>query len=702
MGIVGEILGTPLGYIMKVCFDIFRNYGLAIIVFTLLTKVILFPISMMVQKNSVKMIKMKPRLDALKYQYSDDKDGLFDAQNALYKKEKYNPFASVIPLILQLPLIFGLIDVVYKPLKHLLHFSEETITAFTSVASKIAGTTDLGSSPELRIIQYVNDAAYQDKFLELEGKIDGSVVEMMEKMKDIDMNFLGIDLATIPSLGILNLVLLVPIAAGLSALIMCIIQNKINVLQIEQNALSKWGMTAFMIAFSTYFAFLVPAGVGVYWAFGNLFSIPVMYLVNIIYNPKQYIDYNTLNAMKAKAKLDAETNRQNNKLSKKYYKEICKKGNLEKMELVFYSEQSGFYKYFQNVIEAILKNSDITIHYITSDPKDAVFKMNNPRIVPYYIAGNQLITLMMKLECKIVVMTMPDLEKYHIKRSKVKKDIEYIFMDHACTSFNLTYRPGALDYFDTIFATCPHQGHEIRLLEELRGTHRKRIIKYGYGLIDNMIDSYNKEIANNPDNIKKDRPTILIGPSWQYDNILDSCLDDMLDSMLKADKYNIIVRPHPQYIKRFPMQMESIIERYKDKVGKNFEIQTDFSSNSTVYSADLLITDWSAIAYEYSFTTNKPTLFIDTQMKVVNHEFNKIELLPFDIWARNSVGKSISKEETKDISSVIDHLLVNYDQYADDIKELKNRYFYNLGSSGEYGARYIIKRLRPGVSFKNE
>lgn len=693
MGIIGEILGTPLGYVMKFCFDIFKNYGVSIIVFTLITKIILFPISMMVQKNSVKMIKMKPELDALKYQYSDDKDGLFDAQNALYKKEKYSPFASIVPLVLQIPLIFGLIDVVYKPLTHLLHLPKGTINAFTNVAHEIAGTNDLGSSPELKIIQYINDPQYVEKFREVGDVAEGNIDSIISKMQAIDMSFFGFDLSAIPSLAF-ELLLLIPILAGVSALIMCIIQNKINVLQVEQNALSKWGMTAFMIAFSTYFAFLVPAGVGVYWIFGNLFSIPVMYLVNVIYNPKQYIDYKTLNAMKAKAKADAEINKANNKLSKQYYKEICKKGNLESMELMFYSEQSGFYKYFQNIIEAILANSDITIHYVTSDPSDAIFKMNNPRIVPYYIAGNQLITLMMKLECKMVVMTMPDLEKYHIKRSKIKKDIEYVFIDHACSSFNLTYRPGALDYFDTVFIVSKNQGYEVRQMEELRGTHKKRLIKCGYGLIDNMIAAYNKDIKDAPAK-ENQRPSILIAPSWQYDNILDSCLDNILGDLLAADKYKITVRPHPQYIKRFPLQMEAIIERYKDRFSENFEIQTDFSSNSTVYSADLLITDWSCIAYEYSFTTNKPTLFVDTQMKVINKDYKKIKIQPFDIWARNSVGKSVTKEETAEISKVIDYLLVNYDEYADKIEVLKNEYFYNLGTSGEYGARYIIKRIRP-------
>ena len=688
MGVIGDILGTPLGYLMKFCYDIINNYGLAIIVFTLLTKVVLFPISLLVQKNSIKMIKIKPKLDALKYRYVDDKDALLDAQHDLFKKEKYNPFAGTIPLLLQLPLIFGLIDVVYRPLKHILHFSPDVINAFIAKTQEITMLTELGSSPELVVIKNMLNPANHEAYMSLSnGALSGvDVGGLMNKMHSLDMNFLGFDLSATPSLAI-NLLLLIPILAGLSALIMCIIQNRINVLQVEQSKASQWGMTAFMIAFSTYFAFLVPAGVGLYWIFGNLFSIPVMYLVNIIYNPKKYIDYNTLNIMKEKAKQQAETDRKNKKLSKKYYRELCKGKQLEKMRLMFYSEQSGFYKYFENIITALLEKTDEPIYYITSDPNDKIFETKNPQIRPYFISGNQLIALMMKLECDIVVMTTPDLEKYHLKRSKVKKNIEYIFVDHACISINMTYRTGALDYFDTIFVTSRYQGIEVREIEALRNTKKKKIVKYGYGLIDNMIAAYNAL-----EHKQNEKPTILIAPSWQYDNILDSCLDDLLSELI-CDKYKVVVRPHPQYIRRFPVQMEKIIERYQDKFGPDFMIETDFSSNVTVYTADVVITDWSAIAYEFSFTTDKPSLFVDTEMKVVNKDYDKIKLKPFDITARNTIGKSVSKEQTKHIASVIDDLLANQDSYQETISELKKGYFYNLGHSGEVGADYIIERL---------
>ena len=648
MEIINTIVGTPLGYVMRFCYRLLNNYGLAIILFTLITKIIMFPISLLVQKNSIKMVKMKPELDALRYQYVDDKDAYVDAQSALYKKEKYSPMAGVWPLLLQLPIIFGLLDVVYKPLKHLLHISADTASAFVARAAEISGMTvaDLGSTAQLTAVNLVKENAA--KFADIPGA-DAAI----EAIKGLNTNFLGIDLTQTPSISHINLIFFVPIIAGLSALLMCWIQNRINVLQIEQNKLSQWGMTIFMIAFSTFFAFIVPAGVGLYWAWGNLFAIGVMYLVNIIYSPKKYFSSE----------------------------------NADNMKLVFYSEGSGYYKYFKNLIEAIIEKSDITIHYVTSDPNDAIFKKNEKQIIPYYVDENRLISLMMKLECNIVVMTTPDLEKYHIKRSKVKRNIEYIYLDHGCSSLNLTYRTGALDYFNTIFAVSREQAIEVREIEKLRGTKKKKIVEYGYGLIDTMIKDY--EASGKPVNEKK---TILIAPSWQYDNIMDSCLDDLVEG-LYGRGYKIVIRPHPQYVRRFPLKMKEIIEKYKDRFSDDFMIETDFSSNVTVYTADLLITDWSAISFEFSFTTNKPTLFINTEMKVVNKDFRKIKLKPFDITARNKIGRAIEKSEVPEIASVTAELLEHQDEYRDRIDELKHKHFYNLGHSGEVGADYIIGRL---------
>lgn len=682
MELINTIIGTPLGWLMYGCYWLFRNYGVAILVFTLLTKVVMFPISLLVQKNSIKMVKMKPQLDMLRYQYVDDSDAFLDAQSALYKQERYSPMAGVIPLLLQLPIILGLLDVVYKPLKHILHLTPELQQAFVEKTARLLSVTveSLGSTAQLSAVEQVR--AMPDAFTDLPGSADA-----IARIQGLSMTFFGVNLAETPSIHTLDALFLIPVLAGLSALAMCWVQNKVNVLQLEQNKLSQWGMTAFMIAFSTFFAFIVPAGVGLYWIFGNLFSIGVMFLVNAVYSPKEYIDYALLEEMKRSAARDRDRKKQNAALAKKYYKEFFSPKNKGNMKIVFYSESSGFYKYFRALIDALLRSTSLTIHYVTSDPQDAIFQKNEPRIRPYYVDETRLISLMMKLEADMVVMTTPDLEKYHIKRSRVRADVEYVFLDHGCSSDNLAYRTGALDAYDTLLVVSREQAIEARAIEKLRHVKKKRIIECGYGLIDDMIASY--EAMDTVENKKK---TILIAPSWQYDNIMDSCLDGLVDA-LYGRGYRIVIRPHPQYVRRFPSRMNEIIRRYQGLAGDDFIIETDFSSNVTVYTADLVITDWSGIAFEFSFTTDKPSLFINTQMKVVNEDWKKIPLVPFDITARSKVGRQVEKDEVKDLASVVEELLAHQEDYKERISALKKQHFYNLGHSGEVGAQYIIHRL---------
>ena len=92
------------------------------------------------------------------------------------------------------------------------------------------------------------------------------------------------------------------------------------------------------------------------------------------------------------------------------------------------------------------------MHYITSDPNDQVFAISQsqPRLKPYYIAEKRLITLMMKLDCDVMVMTMPDIENFHIKRSYVRKDIEHVYVPHCIDSINMTMRTGAVDHYDSV------------------------------------------------------------------------------------------------------------------------------------------------------------------------------------------------------------------------------------------------------------
>ncbi|MEG0339244.1 MAG: membrane protein insertase YidC, partial [Oscillospiraceae bacterium] len=692
MHFINTVIGTPLGWVMWLCYEAVKDYGIAILLFTFLSKIILMPVSVLVQKNSIKMIKIQPEMNEIAAKYAGDKDKIAEKQMELYDREKYSPALGCLPMFLQIPLILGLINVIYNPLQHLMRFSAEICNAFVTKGAQILNITaeQMGAAGQLRVVELLTHPEYKEQFMSLQipGVDIGAVID---KIGTLNTNFLGMDLSQIPPLFILAPIMLIPILSCLSTFWLCMEQNRVNVLQKEQGFAGKWGVTIFTVAFSTYFTFIVPAGVGLYWIFGNVFAVIQMYLLNWIYKPEKYIDYEALdkskialNAIKEREAAQKKAAAPHAQKEKEDYKRFFKDDNTK--ELVFYSESSGFYKYFDGIIKEIMSNSNLVIHYVTSDPEDAVFNLNNPRIIPYYIGNLKLITFMMKLDADMVVMTMPDIESYHIKRSYVRKTTEYVYTDHGISSDNLSLRTHALDHYDTIFCVGPHQVEEARAIEALYNLPKRNLLKSGYCLLDDLSAAYEAM-----DKIENERKTILIAPSWQEDNIMDSCLDALLSGVLDKG-YRVIVRPHPQYVRLYAERMAAINAKYESRFDDNFAIETDFSSNVTIYTADLLITDWSNIGYEFSFATFKPTLYINTTMKVMNPEWQKIDIEPFDIRVRGQIGKAIELDCMDAVADTVAELLARTNEYHDIINEIKKESLFNLGNSGAVGGQYMIKR----------
>lgn len=616
MGMIADAVIDVLVWLINGCYKIIPNYWMAIFIFTFLTKVILLPLSIWVQKNSIKTVRMQPQLNRIEAAYFGNKEKISEEQYKLFQQEKYSPFLDLVPLLVQLALLMGVVEAIKKG------------TDLTAVPTEVWGWT-----------------------------------------------------------------LVIPVLAGLSAWFMCFVQNKINVLQAEQGALNQYGTMIFSVALSLYLGFFVSIGVGFYWTCSNLFSVLQLFLLNIWINPKDYIDYEALEKSKAELKearkymaAGKKESRKNpyRKKEKEDYKRFLSGG---KKKIVFYSEKNGFYKYYKGVIEEIIRRTNVVIHYITSDAEDEVFKLESDQFKPYYIGENRLIVLMMKLETEIMVMTTPDLENFHLKRSYVQKDIEYVYLPHDVNSANLSFHKNALDHFDTIFTSGPKNKEEIEEREEKYHLPKKRLVEWGSGVIDSMIKGYEEPTSQSEEG--NGGKTILIAPSWQKDNILDLCIEPMLER-LAGQNYHIIVRPHPQYVRHCMDKIERLRKKYESET---VEIQTDFSSNSTVYTADLLVTDWSSIAFEYCFATLKPVLFINTPMKVLNPDYQELSTVPVDIELRDKVGISLDPDGMEDLKKTVEILLYDKAFSADAMKELREHYIYNIGASGKVGALYLIDRL---------
>ena len=252
----------------------------------------------------------------------------------------------------------------------------------------------------------------------------------------------------------------------------------------------------------------------------------------------------------------------------------------------------------------------------------------------------------------------------------------------------MCYRKGAFDHFDTIMCNGPFQVAEHRATEKVYGLKAKNLVESGYPLLDVLLDASQTFQTSQTSQTCVRR--IMIANSHQKDNIFDTCLDELV-KVLSAPDREIVIRPHPQYVRRNPAKMQAIEERYRNVAGVILE--TDFSKPSTMDRSDVLITDWSGIAYEYAFRTKRPVLFVDTPMKVINPEWRKIDLVPTDISFRNEVGVSVPMEDIAKAGPAVADMLAHPDRFAAKIDALLRAQFFNPGHAGEVAGRYVLESL---------
>ena len=684
-----ELLGVLLGAVMSVCYGATQNYGLAIILFTLFTKAILLPLSVWLHKNGIKIIKLQARVNGVKADYYGDGAAIAEKQSELYKQAHYHPLLNLVPIGIQLILLMGLVEVIYHPLTYILHLDTALIDQLTGAAMSLRGMTEASNSIQLTVVELVKNGALPASLGELAPEMSAALAQI----SGLNMTLLGVDICAIPSvLG--GAYALAPLAAALSSWLLCLYQNHQNVLQSEQGLLNKYGTMALSVGLSLYLGWFVPLGVALYWIVSNLFAILQTAVLNRVIDPKKYVDYEALEASRKRLhEIEAlqpdrhsAAAKENARREKADYKRFF---SIENKHLVFYSEKSGFYKYFKDIIDYIVTHSNVAVHYVTNDPEDQIFEVakRQPQIHPYYIGQKKTITLFMKMDADIVVMTTPDLDNYYLKRSYVRKDIEYVYVPHGMASQILTIHKGGCDNFDTAFCAGQHHIDELREMEALYGTRKKALVPMGYCLLDDLIADYESQPHE-----AHTRPVVLIAPSWQQDNLLDTCIDGLIESLLQED-CRVVVRPHPEYVKRFKAQAAALKERWAHVDAERLSMEMDFTSNVTIFTADTVVTDWSGIAYEFSFATLKKTLYIDTPMKISNPDFPQCKTPPFDLDIRKRIGVCLKPEEVSEAGATVRRMLAEAPQSEAELRRIREESVFNVGHAGEVGGRYLLKQL---------
>lgn len=304
------ILGYPLGLIMRLLYNVLHSYGWALLLFTVLVKLAMVPLSIKQQKSSAKMAAIQPQLQEIQKMYAKNQQKMNEELQKLYQREKYNPAGGCLPMLITFLVLFGLIDVIYKPMTHILALDDSIIQQAQTIMEGL-GVAFSHYSPQTSIITSVqeNPQAYAALGQELVSKIQA-----------FDLNFLGINLGATPSFA-LNVLVLIPILSGVTAFLSSWITMRNNPTAMEgPGAGTMKTMMLISPLMSLWIAFQVPAGVGIYWIVSNLLMAVQSLILNKFYNPRE---------MAEKAKQEAEARREQERAERIEAKKKAREGDAE-------------------------------------------------------------------------------------------------------------------------------------------------------------------------------------------------------------------------------------------------------------------------------------------------------------------------------------------------------------------------------------
>ncbi len=287
MNFIYNLIGTPLGYVMWAIYKVIPNYSIALIIFVILVKAATLPLSIKQQKSTAKTRVLQPKLQALQKKYSNNKEKYQEEMMKLYEKEGYNPMSGCWPTLITFIVLFGIIDVVYKPLKHIVHLGTDLITTITETATALGFEQSGSSMQQIQLLKFIQ--SNPDGFSDL---IDADKMTIIQKFS---FSLFGMDLGEVPGQALKDgrpLLIIIPILAGVIGLVSGIVSMRISQPpQTDDNngkqpggGMMK-GMMYVMPIISVVIAWSLPAAIGLYWITSSLFSFVQTIVLNKIYSP---------------------------------------------------------------------------------------------------------------------------------------------------------------------------------------------------------------------------------------------------------------------------------------------------------------------------------------------------------------------------------------------------------------------------------
>lgn len=356
-------------------------------------------------------------------------------------------------------------------------------------------------------------------------------------------------------------------------------------------------------------------------------------------------------------------------------------------EVVVYAEDGGSWTHLGPVVERLIADHGVRVAYWTSSPTDPLLAAPLAGMRAFNIGEGTIRTLAFSwLDARMLVMTMPDLQTFHIKRSS-SANVHYAYIFHSMVSTQMTYREHAFDAFDSVLCVGPHHVEELRAAEALRGLPAKELVEHGYGRLDQLLD----EAASRGDRTQQaDDPWhVLLAPTWGPTGLLEAHGQYAIDA-LRGQGYRVTVRPHPMTARRNPEIIAAIAARAE--ADPLLALDLDMNNRASLWSSHAMVSDWSGAALEYAFGLERPVIFIDLPRKVNNPAWSQIGE-PLEARLRDELGVLVPSDDGPALVAAVERLRHDPLAVQARLRALRAAHVFNVGASGAAGAAWLAQRV---------
>lgn len=354
--------------------------------------------------------------------------------------------------------------------------------------------------------------------------------------------------------------------------------------------------------------------------------------------------------------------------------------------LVFYSEGRGYWTYFEPIYKALQARHHAPVLYVTSAENDPLLESPLEGMRSFYVGEGSMRTLFFAtLDADVLLMTMPDLHSFHIKRSPFP--VHYVYLHHSIVSTHMIYRAAAFDHFDSILCVGPHHVEETRAREQQLGLPQKKLIEHGYGRLDTILESG----CQGPPERQGKPVQILVAPTWGENGLIERHGLEVIKPLIDAG-LRVVLRPHPRTRKLRPEILDTIAAHYIDE--PRFRLDEDSDATTSLLDSDIMLSDWSGAALEFSLGLERPIIFADVPRKVLNPEYADIGIEPIEVRAREHLGVVVSTDRLAALGEIACAVAADSKKWQTALKDARQRWIYNSGKSGDTAAAYLMSLIK--------